>query len=193
MIKKLAPREKMVLWMGAIAVLAYILIIFIGKPLYQKLENTDQTIQSKVLFINKYKAILSQIDYYQQKVEATRQLKRELRQRFLDSSKPALAAAGLQKILENGIQRNSVNIVKFRIEKTRFTEGLLTVPVEVTVRSTMRNLAQFIHQIENHTKFLVIEELQVRRINRNDPELLESRLLVSGFLQQLLIPPSKKT
>ena len=60
MIKKLAPREKMVLWTGAIAVLAYILIIFIGKPLYQKLKNTDQNIQSKVLFINKYKAILSQ-------------------------------------------------------------------------------------------------------------------------------------
>ena len=126
-------------------------------------------------------------------VTTLRQLKRELERRFLKPSKPALAAAGLQEILERGIQKNSVNIVKFRTEKTRFTEGLLTVPVEVTVRSTMRNLAQFIQEIENHSKFLVIEELQVRRINKNDPELLESRLLVSGFLQQLLIPPSKKT
>ena len=82
---------------------------------------------------------------------------------------------------------------QFKIEKTRFTEGLLTVPVEVTVRSTLRNLAQFIRHIENHQKFLVIENLRTRRINKRDPEILESRLLVSGFVQQLLVPPSNKT
>lgn len=181
------------MWVGVFVITAYIFMVFIGKPLYQKLKNTDQTIQSRVLFINKYKAILSQKDYYQQKVAAVRRLKKELKQRFLDSPKPALAVAGLQKIIENGIAKNSVDIIKFKIEKTRFTEGLLTVPVEVTVRSTLRNLGQFIRHIENHQKFLVIENLRIRRINKRDPEILESRLLVSGFVQQLLVPPSNKT
>ncbi len=193
MIKNLAPREKIIMWVSVFVITAYIFMVFIGKPLYQKLKNTDQTIQSRVLFINKYKAILSQKDYYQQKVAAVRRLKKELKQRFLDSPKPALAVAGLQKIIENGIAKNSVDIIRFKIEKTRFTEGLLTVPVEVTVRSTLRNLAQFIRHIENHQKFLVIENLRIRRINKRDPEILESRLLVSGFVQQLLVPPSNKT
>lgn len=193
MIKNLAPREKIIMWVSVFVITAYIFMVFIGKPLYQKLKNTDQTIQSRVLFINKYKAILSQKDYYQQKVVAVRRLKKELKQRFLDSPKPALAVAGLQKIIENGIAKNSVDIIRFKIEKTRFTEGLLTVPVEVTVRSTLRNLAQFIRHIENHQKFLVIENLRTRRINKRDPEILESRLLVSGFVQQLLVPPSNKT
>lgn len=193
MIKNLAPRGKIIMWVGVFIITAYIFMVFIGKPLYQKLKNTDQTIQSRVLFINKYKAILSQKDYYQQKVAAVRRLKKELKQRFLDSPKPALAVAGLQKIIENGIAKNSVDIIRFKIEKTRFTEGLLTVPVEVTVRSTLRNLGQFIRHIENHQKFLVIENLRIRRINKRDPEILESRLLVSGFVQQLLVPPSNKT
>lgn len=193
MIKNLAPREIIIMWVGVFVITAYIFMVFIGKPLYQKLKNTDQTIQSRVLFINKYKAILSQKDYYQQKVAAVRRLKKELKQRFLDSPKPALAVAGLQKIIENGIAKNSVDIIRFKIEKTRFTEGLLTVPVEVTVRSTLRNLGQFIRHIENHQKFLVIENLRIRRINKRDPEILESRLLVSGFVQQLLVPPSNKT
>lgn len=193
MIKNLAPREKIIMWVGVFVITAYIFMVFIGKPLYQKLKNTDQTIQSRVLFINKYKAILSQKDYYQQKVAAVRRLKKELKQRFLDSPKPALAVAGLQKIIENGIAKNSVDIIRFKIEKTRFTEGLLTVPVEVTVRSTLRNLGQFIRHIENHQKFLVIENLRIRRINKRDPEILESRLLVSGFVQQLLVPASNKT
>lgn len=191
MIKNLTPREKIIMWVGVFAITAYIFMVFIGKPLYQKLKNTDQTMQSRILFINKYKAILSQKDYYQQKVEAVRRLKKQLKRRFLDSPKPALAVASLQKIIENGIAKNSVDIVRFKIEKTRFTEGLLTVPVEVTVRSSLRNLAQFIHQIENHQKFLVIENLRIRRINKRDPEILESRLLVSGFVQKLLVPPSK--
>lgn len=193
MIKNLAPREKIIMWVSVFVITAYIFMVFIGKPLYQKLKNTDQTIQSRVLFINKYKAILSQKDYYQQKVVAVRRLKKELKQRFLDSPKPALAVAGLQKIIENGIAKNSVDIIRFKIEKTRFTEGLLTVPVEVTVRSTLRNLGQFIRHIENHQKFLVIENLRIRRINKRDPEILESRLLVSGFVQQLLVPSSNKT
>lgn len=193
MIKNLTPREKIIMWVGVFAITAYIFMVFIGKPLYQKLKNTDQTMQSRILFINKYKAILSQKDYYQQKVEAVRRLKKQLKRRFLDSPKPALAVASLQKIIENGIAKNSVDIVRFKIEKTRFTEGLLTVPVEVTVRSSLRNLAQFIHQIENHQKFLVIENLRIRRINKRDPEILESRLLVSGFVQKLLVPPSNKT
>ena len=66
MIKNLAPREKIIMWVSVFVITAYIFMVFIGKPLYQKLKNTDQTIQSRVLFINKYKAILSQKDYYQQ-------------------------------------------------------------------------------------------------------------------------------
>jgi len=40
-------------------------------------------------------------------------------------------------------------------------------------------------RIENHEKFLVIEELRSRRINKKEPEDLQTRLLITGFIKEL--------
>ena len=72
-------------------------------------------------------------------------------------------------------------------------EDLLTVPVKITVKSTLEGLSKFVLLIENDEKFLVVEELTIRRINKRDPEQLESRLLVNGFIQQRKSEIPKKT
>ena len=48
-------------------------------------------------------------------------------------------------------------------------------------------------RIENHEKFLIIEELQLRRINKTDPEDLQTRLMITGFIQELESQDGKKT
>jgi hypothetical protein len=40
-------------------------------------------------------------------------------------------------------------------------------------------------RIENHEKFLVVEELRSRRINKKEPEDLQTRLLITGFIKEL--------
>ena len=71
-----------------------------------------------------------------------------------------------------------------KTEKTKYMEDLLTVPVRITVKSSLEKLSHFIRLIESDEKFLVVEELVIRRINKKEPEQLESRLLVNGFIQQ---------
>ena len=39
--------------------------------------------------------------------------------------------------------------------------------------------------IENNEKFLIVEKLQSRRINKIDPEEIQTRLIVTGFIQKL--------
>jgi len=69
-------------------------------------------------------------------------------------------------------------------QKTRPVEGLLGVPVRITVKSALKELTRFIREVENDTTFLVVDTLAVRRINNKDPELLETDLLILGFIQQ---------
>ena len=95
--------------------------------------------------------------------------------------------------LQDLAKQNSVHIVQVNTQKPKYTVGLLTVPVRITVRSSLRNLSGFLHGVENHDRFLVVEDLQTRRINRNEPEYLESRLLVNGFLKQQEPENTKKT
>ena len=112
--------------------------------------------------------------------------------RFLDQKKPALAAAALQKILESYAQQTNVSIESSRIEKPKYIRRILAVPVEISIRSNLRNLSQFIERIEKHQKFMAIEELVIRRSNKTDPEELRSQLLTLGFIQSLAPQPIKK-
>ena len=112
---------------------------------------------------------------------------------FLSPPQPALAAAGLQKSLEDKARKTRIHLVQVKTEKAKYMEDLLTVPVKITVKSTLEGLSQLIRLIESDEKFLVVEELVIRRLNKKDPEQLESRLLVNGFIQQRKSEMPKKT
>jgi len=170
--------------MAVSLVLAYVFVEYVGQPLYLKQKRQEENIENKILFISKYHEILNQSDYYEKKKRANQTLAVQLSKLFLSSSQPALAAAGLQKSLENKAQKARVNLIQVKTEKTKYLEGLLTVPVRITVKSSLEKLSRFIRMIENDDKYLVVEELAIRRINKKEPEQLESRLLVSGFIQK---------
>lgn len=177
-------REKVVLTLAGGLALVYGLVEYVGEPLYLKQKRQEQKIESKILFISKYHEILNQTVYYREKEQANQALITRLSKIFLSPSQPALAAAGLQKSLEDKARRTRVNLVQVKTEKTKYMEGLLTVPVRITVKSSLEKLSDFVRLIENDDKFLVVEELVIRRINKKEPEQLESRLLVNGFIQK---------
>ena len=177
-------REKVILTLAGSLALTYIFVEFVGEPLYRKQKIQEQDIESKILFISKYHEILNQTVYYREKEQANQSLSIQLEKLFLSSTQPALAAAGLQKLLEDKALKTQVNLVQVKTEKTKYTEDLLTVPIRITVKSSLEKLSQFIRLIENDDKFLVIEELAIRRINKKEPEQLESRFLVNGFIQK---------
>ena len=177
-------REKVILILAGGLALTYIFIEFVGEPLYRKQKSQEQNIESKIIFIRKYQEILSQTVYYREKEQENLKLSGQLNKLFLSPSQPALAAAGLQKSLEDKAQRAHVYLIQVKTEKTKYTEDLMTVPVRITVKSSLERLSSFIQLIESDDKFLVIEELAVQRINNKEPEQLESRLLVNGFIQK---------
>ena len=177
-------REKVILTLAGSLALTYIFVEFVGEPLYRKQKSQEQTIESKIIFINKYQEILNQTDYYREKEQANQKLSGQLKKLFLSPSQPALAAAGLQKSLEDKARQALVNLIQVKTEKTKYTEDLMTVPIRITVKSSLEKLSNLIRLIESDDKFLVIEELSVQRINNKEPEQLESRLLVNGFIQK---------
>ncbi len=189
----LTERDKKFLIAGGLAVIVFLLIQFVVEPVVRMQDRAEQRIQNKIQFIERYYEILNRKSYYESKKAEIQKLNQTLNRRFLEETKPGLAAAGLQKLLEGFAARTSVPIERVRVEKPKRVNGLLGVPIEFTVRTSLRNLVQFIHQIESHEKFLVVEELATRRINKTDPEELQARLLVHGFIRDLKPQESRKT
>ena len=108
-----------------------------------------------------------------------------LDQRFFNQTKPALAASEQQHLIENLSNQTGVNIIRFRVDKPKYLEGLLSISTKVTTRSKLRNFINFIHILESNQKFMVIKELAIQRVNETDLEELEAQLTVSGFIQSM--------
>ena len=180
----IGKRDKVFLIGGGVFVACYLLFFLVAEPIYKKQISIDEKIKDKINFIGKYYEVLNQTSYYQAKEVANKNTKITLQKRFFKDKEPGLAAAGLQKLLQ-GFSRGAVTIEKTRVEKPKYVARILAVPVEITVRSSLKNLALFLMRIENHEKFLVIEELRSRRINKKEPEDLQTRLLITGFIKEL--------
>ncbi len=180
----IGKRDKVFLIGGGVFVACYLLFFLVAEPIYKKQISIDEKIKDKINFIEKYYEVLNQTSYYQAKEVANKNTKTTLQKRFFNDKEPGLAAAGLQKLLQ-GFSRGAVTIEKTRVEKPKYVARILAVPVEITVRSSLKNLALFLMRIENHEKFLVIEELRSRRINKKEPEDLQTRLLITGFIKEL--------
>ena len=184
MMLNIRARDKKFLISGGIFVTCYLFFFLVAQPVYKKQISINGKIQDKVNFIEKYYQVLNQASYYQAKEAANKNIKRTLQKYFLTEKEPGLAAAGLQKLLQ-GFSQGSVTIEKTRVEKPKFIQGILAIPVEVTIQSNLKNLALFLMRIENHQKFLIVEELRSRRTNKQEPESLQTRLLVTGFTKEL--------
>ena len=180
----IGKRDKAFLVGGGIFVACYLLFFLVVEPIYKKQIRIDKKIKDKINFIEKYYEVINQASYYQAKKAANKNTNTTLQKRFFSEKEPGLAAASLQRLLQ-GFSRGAVTIEKTRVEKPKYMARILAVPVEITVRSSLKNLALFLMRIENHEKFLVIEELRSRRINKKEPEDLQTRLLITGFTKEL--------
>ena len=189
----ITSRDKKSLVVGGTFIMLYLLFIFIAKPKYHESLLVNQKIQDKIIFIQKYYEVLSQKDYYKAKGEENKSINTTLTQRFLSKMKPSLAASEQQELLEKLANETGVNIIRFRVDKPKYTEKLLTISTEVTIRSKLRNLTNFMHLLESNQKFMVIETISLQRINKTDLEELQAQLTVSGFIKKFEEETQKKT
>jgi type II secretory pathway component PulM len=190
---QLISRDKKILLAGGIFIVFWLLFVVIAEPTYLENKRAEQKIKEKILFIQKYYEILNQKSYYQAKNIKNKQTRTTLNQRFFNQANPTLAASEKQRLIERLSNQTGVNIIRFSVDKPKYMESLLTISTKVTIRSKLRNLTKFINVLENHQKFMVIEEMAIQRINKTDLEELQAQLTISGFIKLMETEKKKAT
>jgi len=189
----ITSRDKKVLFTGGTFIIFWILFVLVAQPAYLENKRAHQKIQDKILFIQKCYEILNQKSYYKAKSKENKLIRTTLDQRFFNQTKPALAASEQQHLIENLSNQTGVNIIRFRVDKPKYLEGLLTISTKVTTRSKLRNFTNFIHMLESNQKFMVIDDMAIQRINDTDLEEIQAQLTVSGFIQSMETGKKKTT
>ena len=190
---QITSRDRKVLFAGGTFIVSWLIFIFVAQPTYQESKKLNKKIQDKILFIQKCYEILNQKSYYKTISTENKLLRTTLDQRFSSQTKPALAASEQQNLIEKLSNQTGVNIIRFRVDKPKYVENLLTISTKVTTRSKLRNLTNFIHMLESNQKFMVIEEITVQRINKTDLEELQAQLTINGFIKTMETENKKAT
>ena len=110
---------------------------------------------------------------------------------LLTGKTPSLAAAEIQEIVTNITKAAGAQILTIRIlQPDRSGKDMyVAIPVEVTINSTMRELAQLLYKLDSSPKLLRIAKLRIRSLGSRGGRLrssnLATTLTVEGFAKRM--------
>ena len=177
--------QKKVFW-GFIGVTMFILIYAFGiLPLVEAKKKAEEEILLKRRVLLKYGEYLSNRKTVEQELDRTLKQHEEVQKRLLPGETPQLGAANLQEIVKRLSETNGIAIRSFRMLEPKEINSYRKVSIQIDFNPTnsMLSLAQFIHDIENHEKELMISEMDLLILNIRMPNQIQGNLVVSGLMK----------
>lgn len=184
-LKKINLPQKKAFW-GMIAAAVAILIYFLGVlPIVEAKKQAEEEIVLKRKVLLKYEEYLKNRKTIEEELDRALKVHETVQQRLLPGETPQLGAANLQEIVKKLSEKNNVAIRSFRIlePKEMNVYRKISLHIEFTPVSSMLNLGQFIYDIENHPKELMISEMDLLVFNPRMPSNVQGSLVVSGLMK----------
>jgi hypothetical protein len=164
----------------------FILIYAFGiLPLIEAKKKAEEEILLKRRVLLKYGEYLSNRKTVEQELDRTLKQHEEIQKRLLPGETPQLGAANLQEIVKRLSEKNGIAIRSFRMLEPKEINSYRKVSIQIDFNPTnsMLSLAQFIHDIENHEKELMISEMDLLILNIRMPNQIQGNLVVSGLMK----------
>lgn len=184
-LKRVKFSQKKTLW-GFIVIAASVLIYALGvQPLFDAAKKAQEEILLKKNVILKYESFLQNRKIVEEGLDRTTKQYEEIQQRLLPGETPQLGAANLQEVVKRLSEKNGIGIRSFRILEPKEINSYRKVSVQIEFNPTnsMLSLGQFIHDIENHGKELMISEMDLLVMNIRAPNNIQGSLVVSGMMK----------
>ncbi len=106
---------------------------------------------------------------------------------LLTGKTQALAAVDVQNIINGIVSRNQAEVQRMRVltPVDHPKIGYLGIPVQITLRCSIRQLKDVLYAIETSRKLLRMTELKIRTIKRKHADIIQSTLTVEGFMKKV--------
>jgi len=185
MLKFNMSKERKYLLMGG-GVLLVLGVLYRFFPVIQDLKPAGSEIIFKKQQIAKYcQKIQKRKNLESRRIALNRNLGRA-ESGLLAGETPALAAVDIQNILSDITRKIDIEIKTMRVIKSIDLENMnyVSIPVQFTLKSTVRQLKDMLYQIETSNKFLIISKMKIRNTSGKQPEQISSTITVSGLLKK---------
>jgi Type II secretion system (T2SS), protein M subtype b len=178
--------QKKFLW-GFIGMAVLILVYTYGiVPLVEANKKAEEEIVLKQRILQKYAEVIQNRKKGEEALERSLKQIGEIENRLLPGETPQLGGAGLQDIVKRISEKNGIALRSFRILEPKEVGVFrrISLQIEFNPISSMLSLGQFIYDLENQEKKLMISEMDLLVFNPRMPNNIQGNLVVSGFMKE---------
>jgi hypothetical protein len=177
-------RERKILLIGGLLVIFAGAIYRFSPSLPSFITNSDE-MSSREKELKKYRIALEEKQQLEAiLVSAERELARN-EAGLLSQKTPALAAVEIQNMINDIAEQRKIPVQSIRHLKSKPKEkgDYMTVPVEVKMTATTRQMVGAFFSIENSRRLLRITSIRIRSPNMRDKEKLSCTFTVEGLMK----------
>ena len=180
----ITKERKYILIGGGILLLLALLYRFF--PTFQDLGPATNEINLKINKIAKYRQKAQNRNELETKLIALNRNLERAEFGLLSGETPALAAVDIQNLINEIAEKIEIEVQTMRVLRSVDLENMnyLSVPVQFTFNSTLRQLKDLLYRIESSQKYLTIDSMKIRNAVSRQPDQIQATIDVSGFLKK---------
>lgn len=183
-------RERTVIGVALGGLVLVALYLYVVEPLMNRAADLAELTPAREATLEARRRLIAQRPRLT--AEATEAVKpfEEQQARFLPGPTAPLAASELQKVVKEVAAAANVDVRSERVLPTADLQGLVEVPIELTVTGSIRDTVTLLYQLNKTSRLLTVKDLKVRVVAVGQPRELLTTLTVAGYLVPAPAPGS---
>ena len=183
------------LFRGIVGMGIVLLLVFFGVlPIAEDARRMKDEIVLKRKNIQKFDEFLQNRRVIEEDLQRAQKQYEEIQKRLLPGETPQIGAATLQEIVKKLGDKNGIVIRSFRIVEPKETVPYrkVSIQIEFNPLNNVLSLGQFIYDLENHEKKLMLTEMDLLVFNVRAPNNIQGSLVVTGLMKGIKVQEKGK-
>jgi len=180
----ISKRDKKFLMIGGLAVVLFLIINYVISPFIESENDIQEGTEQKEMLLQKYERVINQRGEIEKKLAKMKREQSDLNKKLLKGSTPSLAAAEMQKMLENISKKYDLELKSVKVKDAEESGEFLAIPLEIRLTTDLNSTRKFLADLEKNSKYLIIPKLKISVKNQRDPKEVIVTLVVTGFFMK---------
>jgi len=180
----ISKRDRKILTIGVVAVALFLVFTYVISPFIESEQDIRERTQQREMLLQKYEKIISQQKEIEKKLTQIKRQQGQLNKKLLKGSTPSLAAAEMQKMLEQISKKHDLELKSVKVKEAEKEGDFLAIPLEIRLTTDLNRTRKFLADLENNQKYLIIPQLKISVKNQRDPQEVIVTIVVTGFFME---------
>jgi len=180
----ISKRDRKILTIGIVAVALFLVFTYVISPFMESEQDIRDRTQQLEMLLQKYEKIIGQQKEIEKNLTQIKREQGQLNNKLLKGSTPSLAAAEMQKMLEQISKKYDLELKSVKVKDAEKEGDFLAIPLEIRLTTDLNRTRKFLSDLEKNQKYLIIPQLKISVKNQRDPQEVIVTIVVTGFFME---------